>query len=580
MAKTLASFFSIDANIDMDPTAAAAKSLLNTGAISMATTGGATGKITNLTAGTVSSDAVNKGQLDAAVAGLSWQEPVSAKDYLGTRTIAEINALSPTAGQTVVAGDAGTPSAGTSDALVAGSVAEFDGTQWQQIVAGSGGFVPDGTRLHVHDETVTLFAPLTDGADETKLADFDGTTNTPTLTSPSDGWAFLVVGETSINENKGWVYDAGSTAWIQFTGTGVTDHGSLTGLGDDDHTQYLLLAGRSGGQTAIGGTDASDNLTLTSTSNGTKGTVTVTDELVLKASTSAGAGTGSLSFASDSNTGIFSDGGDAFAIQTGGTEGLRITSGQQTQVAGQTSGTGSIVSNADPDTGIGLPGSDVLDLITGNSIAVSIDANQAAQFNGQAWSVTTNLTGDAANIATNCNDGNVFDMTLGASSGQLDNPTNQKDGATYVWIIRQDGTGGRTLTYGANFVFPGGTAPALSSAAGEVDLLVAVSDGTNLYADLRTNNAIDADDLANLPTEITELLTVAGLAVTLSQTPITDSNVKIWARGGVMQVSKLLDGTTYDYAISGTAVDFDDSGSTTGDIVNGNEVLVSYEYKA
>jgi hypothetical protein len=30
---------------------------------------------------------------------------------------------------------------------------------------------------------------------------------------------------------------------------GVTDHGALTGLTDDDHTQYLLLAGRSGGQT-------------------------------------------------------------------------------------------------------------------------------------------------------------------------------------------------------------------------------------------------------------------------------------------------------------------------------------------
>src|SRR3990167_2324409 len=26
------------------------------------------------------------------------------------------------------------------------------------------------------------------------------------------------------------------------------DHGSLGGLGDDDHTQYALLAGRSGGQ--------------------------------------------------------------------------------------------------------------------------------------------------------------------------------------------------------------------------------------------------------------------------------------------------------------------------------------------
>jgi hypothetical protein len=49
------------------------------------------------------------------------------------------------------------------------------------------------------------------------------------------------------------------------------DHGSLAGLADDDHTQYALLAGRSGGQTLIGGTDASDDLTLQTTSDGTKG---------------------------------------------------------------------------------------------------------------------------------------------------------------------------------------------------------------------------------------------------------------------------------------------------------------------
>ena len=45
----------------------------------------------------------------------------------------------------------------------------------------------------------------------------------------------------------------------------ATDHGSLTGLGDDDHTQYTLLAGRSGGQTIIGGTGSGDDLTLQST---------------------------------------------------------------------------------------------------------------------------------------------------------------------------------------------------------------------------------------------------------------------------------------------------------------------------
>lgn len=52
---------------------------------------------------------------------------------------------------------------------------------------------------------------------------------------------------------------------------GVSDHGALTGLSDDDHTQYPLLAGRSGGQSLTGGTASGNNLTLASTSNSTKG---------------------------------------------------------------------------------------------------------------------------------------------------------------------------------------------------------------------------------------------------------------------------------------------------------------------
>lgn len=49
------------------------------------------------------------------------------------------------------------------------------------------------------------------------------------------------------------------------------DHGNLAGLGDDDHSIYALLAGRSGGQTLTGGTGAGDDLTLKTTSNVSKG---------------------------------------------------------------------------------------------------------------------------------------------------------------------------------------------------------------------------------------------------------------------------------------------------------------------
>lgn len=62
-------------------------------------------------------------------------------------------------------------------------------------------------------------------------------------------------------------------SWVQVgiqgpagpSGAGVVDHGVLTGLSDDDHTQYPLGAGRASGQTLIGGTQAADSLTLQGT---------------------------------------------------------------------------------------------------------------------------------------------------------------------------------------------------------------------------------------------------------------------------------------------------------------------------
>jgi hypothetical protein len=54
---------------------------------------------------------------------------------------------------------------------------------------------------------------------------------------------------------------------------GNLDHGSIGGLTDDDHPQYALLAGRSGGQTLVGGTANSETLILSSTAGATKGKI-------------------------------------------------------------------------------------------------------------------------------------------------------------------------------------------------------------------------------------------------------------------------------------------------------------------
>ena len=59
-------------------------------------------------------------------------------------------------------------------------------------------------------------------------------------------------------------------------------HNELSGLtAGDDHTQYALLAGRSGGQTLNGGTAASDDININTTSNATKGELNV-DGIAMK----------------------------------------------------------------------------------------------------------------------------------------------------------------------------------------------------------------------------------------------------------------------------------------------------------
>jgi len=63
------------------------------------------------------------------------------------------------------------------------------------------------------------------------------------------------------------------TKWVSSVPDTEVDHGTVSGLGDDDHTQYALLAGRSGGQEITGGTASGNSLTLESTTHAAKGTI-------------------------------------------------------------------------------------------------------------------------------------------------------------------------------------------------------------------------------------------------------------------------------------------------------------------
>lgn len=101
------------------------------------------------------------------------------------------------------------------------------------------------------------------------------------------------------------------------------DHGGLTGLSDDDHTIYALLAGRSGGQTLIGDTASGGNLTLQSTAHATKGSITSDSVLRLPDGTATAP---ALSFTGKTDTGWYRESGRGINLATNGAVKVDFTS--------------------------------------------------------------------------------------------------------------------------------------------------------------------------------------------------------------------------------------------------------------
>jgi len=103
----------------------------------------------------------------------------------------------------------------------------------------------------------------------------DGTTaiSQATLQSLRDINAGVAVGMSIFWDGAKWAASAPDTEITH------ADIGGLT-TGDAGHTQFVMLAGRVGGQTIQGGTAPSEHLNLESTSNATKGLVKTKDNFV------------------------------------------------------------------------------------------------------------------------------------------------------------------------------------------------------------------------------------------------------------------------------------------------------------
>jgi hypothetical protein len=133
-------------------------------------------------------------------------------------------------------------------------------------------------------------------------------------------------------------------------------------------------------------------------------------------------------------------------------------------------------------------GGTITGTVSAQSVYVSaLGANTSAtlgkriRVDGAAIADIVSLT-DGANISVDFNAGQNFAVQLGGNR-TLDNPTNCVPGQTGSIFVIQDGTGSRTLSFGTNYKFPGGTAPTLSTGASACDRIDYITfTSTNLHA--------------------------------------------------------------------------------------------------
>jgi len=135
-------------------------------------------------------------------------------------------------------------------------------------------------------------------------------------------------------------------------------------------------------------------------------------------------------------------------------------------------------------TGVLKGTSGVVSVATAGTDYAGIDTAQTFT-KGQRGEITV-LT-DGATITPDFADSNNFSVTLGGNR-TLANPTNTVAGQSGSLFITQDGTGSRTLAYGSNFDFAGGTAPTLSTTAGAIDRIdYVVRTATSIHAVFTAN---------------------------------------------------------------------------------------------
>jgi len=113
-------------------------------------------------------------QLEAHGPAAYFNTGIAATSHVGNGTVAYLNGISATAGDSYTATDSGTLTAGSLP-VTPGTVVAWNGSAWIYVAPGSSsGYVRAGIRLQL-STTTALISPYTDGVDDGKIFAFDDT---------------------------------------------------------------------------------------------------------------------------------------------------------------------------------------------------------------------------------------------------------------------------------------------------------------------------------------------------------------------------------------------------------------------
>ena len=117
------------------------------------------------------------------------------------------------------------------------------------------------------------------------------------------------------------------------------------------------------------------------------------------------------------------------------------------------------------------------------SKVLTANASGIVTFNKAIIEEAVSLT-SGTSVTLDISQGSVFTITLAHNIGTFtwSNPATAPDVSSFVLLVTQDGTGNRTIAFPSEVAFAGGTAPTLSTGAGDIDVFVFFTvNGTSKY---------------------------------------------------------------------------------------------------